>query len=360
MRNLAKKIFVLLVLSMIVLLFMIKSVEAEEKNNPSIPFSVTPILPDNQDKSVKGYFRLQVEPKEKQKIYVLIKNSSNKKVTLHAVSSNASTAPNGGIQYLEPNENDETLFLEKAYQLADNVTIKKEITLQPNEQQKVPVEVNVPNLKEGTALGGLLFYDTEEDNIDQVDSKKEGAAFYIKNKFVFALAIQLDINKPVKPKFSFDKAGVRFIPSGIQLWFDMKNDSAAVLEGEKGHFDVYDSRNHVVFSDDINIFKMAPKTHIQYPVFWGSKEVKSGKYTIKMTAKVNGKTIKHETSFTVKRKEIKEYNKSSGFKTPMAVLFPTWAIVLMTLGGVLVIGLLGWGIRIFIKRKHDQNQSPKE
>lgn len=291
-----------------------------EGDKLSVPFTVSPVLPDNQRTGVLGYFDLLVEPGLKQTIHVKLRNDTDRALTMDITPTNALTAVNGGIQYVVSEGSDGAHFTDKSYAIKSMITVNPKVTVNAGATVDIPVIVGVPDTDSGTFLGGLLFT-AEDNNVGHVNESGKDANFTVNNHVAVAMAIQLDLPKPAQPVLSFGDAGIQTIPSGSQLYFGMNNDAPSIIRGITGNFEVSNSSG-VIMKGSFGPFNMAPKTEIGYPVFWDNN-LSPGKYNVKLNAQYEGQNISQEKSFTIGVEDLKEYYEITG-RNPIPFTIPWW------------------------------------
>lgn len=301
------------------------------------PMSIKAILPDNQKDGVKGYFNLQVKPGEKQTIYTEITNNKNKDIIASLMSTDAYTQPTGGIFYDSNLDSPETSIIDNSFALSKNISMDKEIPIKANQTVKVPIDITIPNVNEGTYLGGILIGEKAEPE-KQTDEKveKDVAKFKVITKTVFALAVQLDLPEQVESDFSFGKAG--FNSDGPSVFIEMVNNAALIQREISGEYKVSKKDGEELFTGKFDPILMAPKTKINFPMKWESSVLEQGKYTLSMTANVEGEEVLVEEDFNIDNDEVKKYAERTD--QPIAQTqggIPYWvAIVALVIVGLVV------------------------
>jgi len=333
-----KKIFILkcFLLGFVFLFFFQSDSFAEDK---MFPFVAEPILPKNQDLSIKGYFKLNVQPKEKQTIFVRLKNVTNEKQTVYINSVNALTAKNGGVNYTSESNTEYTSFIDPDFAVGDWVKVADFVVLEPNEIKNIPISVSIPDKNEGTYLGGVMFSPEIKENENEL-SKQKGASFYFNNHYGFVIA--LEFNFPVHKKkemIQAKSAKPLFISKGIQLLVELDNLNAEIVKDMELSFEIKDDSGRTLFSETESEFKMAPKTKIMYPLFWKGK-VKEGNYHL--YTRVNGQIISKPLSFDIEKGQLKEYVYKNNNKKNKVIIensSSNWWIWFLTIPG-LILGIV--------------------
>ena len=73
-------------------------------------FSVSPVMPDNQNPESRGYFDLRVSPGQKQELTVTISNSGSEEIGVSLNLLTVSTNINGIVDYTSSGKTDETMI----------------------------------------------------------------------------------------------------------------------------------------------------------------------------------------------------------------------------------------------------------
>jgi hypothetical protein len=307
-------------------------------NSKSLPVSVMPILPDNQKDGVKGYFHLYVESGEEQQLYVKIHNPTNQDQIVDIAPANALTAQNGGIIYVSQNNSQHVGLIDEHYALNKHIQVDSEVTIDANSTLKVPVTITVPKGDVGTFLGGLLFNVKSSNGIQETNPNTNKATFSITNRFVYAMAIQLDLPEPATPSFVLGNVNIETYPAEPKLLIHMRNESPMILRNVSGDYQVINSNGQTLFSGELEPFMMAPKSTINYPVNWNYKTMEPGHYSIILKMKVNGQTmIETEKAFEIKNENMQTYQDALVQPVLISHDISWWTWIL---GGVLVFALL--------------------
>lgn len=335
-------IFTVVLLGLVFIMPFHGNAEAED-SKLNIPFAVSPVMPDNQHPGISGYFDLNVKPESKQVIHVSLKNESERALVIDITPANAITALNGGIQYTADEEADGIGLLDQSFAVKKYINVEPQVSVPKGAVIDIPVTVSVPDRGEGTLLGGLLFSEKVQGDDGQVN-KGGNSSFTVKNRVMVAIAIQLDLPVSASPKLSFEGAGIQEIPSGPQLYIAVKNDTPAIAKGISGSFEVSNASG-TVMKGSFGPFTMAPKTGINYPVFWNNDMV-PGKYNVRLSASYGDQNISDVKSFEIGSQEIKNYQDITG-RNPVFHTVSWW---IYALGGILLI-LLMISVYLFGRRQ---------
>ena len=154
-------------------------------------FSITPMLPDNQNVEVQNYFDLKVKPNQKQTLELVVSNTSNELQEYKIAVNTANTNNNGIVDYSMSNfKKDKSMKIS----LKDCFKLEKEIIeIPPNKEKIISMEMTIPPADfDGILLGGVVV----EPLIKTSDAG-------ITNHFTRTIAIKLSENeKEIETKLS--------------------------------------------------------------------------------------------------------------------------------------------------------------
>jgi hypothetical protein len=269
-----------------------------------LPFSVTPIFSENQDQSVRGYFKVHTTSGEVQHLQVKIQNNKDTELTLELHPTNALTIVNGGINYDENKKNDSSSIIDDTYALASGITIPKELTLKKGEGKTINVDVISPKVTKGTVVGGIALKEKDTGDSTEVGSNG-GVSFNIYNKVEFNMGIVLDYGSEVPDQLKIGEADIKSLPSGFQVYMKLINEAAKIEKELTLKYKVFNKNDEMLFEGSFEHFEMAPMTDVNYQVPWKAKEISEGDYKIDMAIEKNGKVLANgKSSFTVKNETI--------------------------------------------------------
>lgn len=320
------------------------SPQVTASESTELPMAIKAILPANQKDGVSGYFNLQVNPEEKQTIYIEIKNNKSEDIFVNLRPTNAYSQPTGGIFYDVDVDSLDTAILDEAFALSQNISMENEVVIKANETVEVPIKITVPNMNKGTIIGGVLIEEKVEVSEQTSETlEKDTAQFKVITKTAFAIAIQLDLPEQAESAFSFGEAGFNAV--GPKVYIEMRNDAPIIQRQIAGEYNVSDEEGQELFSGNFEPIIMAPKTKINFPMNWDSSALESGKYTLSITADVAGKEMLVEENFEINNESVKEYSERANqpiVQTQTGI--PYWVVIVATL---ITVGLVLW----FVKRR---------
>nr|WP_149023633.1 DUF916 domain-containing protein [Listeria rocourtiae] len=151
-----KKVMLLLALPTMLIGVLFHPLSPEAAAN----FSVTTVIPDNQIDKSKTYFDLRMKPGQKQDLEVVLKNDTDKEITVETNANTAVTNDNGIVDYSQTNPK-----LDKSLKIpfSSIATMEDEVVLPANSSKTIKVAVTMPDTAfDGIILGGLQFIEKED------------------------------------------------------------------------------------------------------------------------------------------------------------------------------------------------------
>lgn len=303
----------------------------------SIPMQVELLYPANQVPSTKGYFDVDVHPREQVILYVKLKNSEEKSITVRVKKANAYTSPTGGIFYEVDIDTEDSMLLDDAVRMNNFVETEKTITIPAGESLEVPIQVTVPDSDGSTLLGGILFTQIPEQKEEEVqETAKNEAKFIVNTETTYAIAVKLNLPTKSEPNFSLGEAG--FKSSTAQAFIEMTNDAHLIQDKIEGSYAVIDNEGNELFNGVMAEFKMAPKTKIRFPFDWDHETLEDGMYTLVINGQAGEKEFTAKETFTISNKQVQEYAEKTKPTVDVQKEIPMW---------VWIIGAILFGIVMF-------------
>ena len=323
-------------LSLIIFFSMLNVVKA--RGIPS--FSITPIYPENQVTTTKGYFDIKTNANEQQTLKMRITNNKNEEISVDITPANAYTEPIGGITYSQNIESPDTSLLKDNIQMVKYISAPSNIIVKPNSSLEVPIVITTPNIKSGTLLGGIIFTIKDKTAKSQPIPGKDEANFVINTATAYAFGIQINLPNTEIPELSFGDAG--FLSDKLAAYIELKNDTFAISKNISGTYKVTNSSGVELFSEKFAPFSMAPKTQIRYRIKWDSQTLDSGDYILSISGTANGENISTQKTFTIQNKQVVQAQEKNNL--PQAKVqneIPIWVWIFIVLAVAIIMYLLG-------------------
>jgi hypothetical protein len=346
-----KKNLFLFILFFFLCLSLVLKVNASDSINTKLntaPFTIIPVIKNNQIKTIKSYFDLNVKPNSTESLSATVKNTSKKPITVYIYPTNALTSLNGSIEYVPSNGDSKSYISQPSYEMMENISVQSSVTLEPNQAKTVNIIVKVPNKDEGSELGGTLFM-LKDFNQQKVDKPDKGVTFEIESRLAYAIAIQLNYKKDSKKVFSFTKSGIDYTPSNISVFAQLENKSSAILKQIKGTFTVKESKGKNLFTEKVSGIDMAPESVVQYPISWKNNNLSKGNYTLTFKGRLGNQSINTTQRFSIDDHFIEDYQKTTNIKPDGKVGIQPW----MWISGILFILILVFVFIILGKREEN-------
>lgn len=258
------------------ILFMLISIPSVfASGQPDVPFSIRPILPDNQDEGITSYISITPNNESiQQTLQFIIENKQDKVQHIKVEPVNAYTSPNGVVEYIKekrPNSD----IVHDDYFLAEymDVLTGDEITLEPNESAHVSVALKVDDI-EGTLLGGVSFLmDMEQTN--------EGS-FQLNNRLNQVVGVIINNPTDKLAEFSFGDVFVEPTPSYYVVRLPITQHHPLLLHNVTIDYDVFFKGKELFGS--IKEVDFAPTTKANFAIPFDASEIEKNKpYTLKGT-----------------------------------------------------------------------------
>lgn len=326
--------------------------------NTGVGYSVQKVDPGNEVNDASSFYDLAVKPGEKRTIKAKLVNPSDEEITIESKLYTASTNQNGEISYSsQPDEFDDSLKI-KLTDIGEITSSDVKATLKPNSDKTISATIQVPkDAKDGVILGSWYF-----EKLGQGEADKDDKGIVIKNKYSYAMAIKLTVNKEIETP----NLNLLSVTTGLNNYrkvinANIQNDQPAVVSNlsmtaqvmKKGQFDV-------LYENSAESMIMAPNSNFPFPVFLGEEQLKAGDYTLKMTAKAvdpkwEAKTWEWTQDFTITSEEARKLNEEAINDPHQETQW--WLYALIGLGIVLILGLL---LFLLLKRRKRKQREKEE
>jgi len=275
--------------------------------NSSVGFSITPILPDNQQNG-SSFFDLLVYPGQEQDLTVVVHNESPDDIVVLVEVATASTNRNGDIDYTSKStEMDETL----AVSLEELITI-------PQTHYTIPAESNLPisvKLKtpdhrfDGIILGSVRV-------LKEVTEEERAAAGMIVNQYAYVTAVRLAQNgstSNIAPDFALGDVTAELVNYRASIVAQIRNPKPMIINGAKVTSEILPKGStDPIFTYDMPDVSFAPNSI--FDLSFVDREgygIEAGDYTAKILVEHAGETWNFEKDFTITAQEAAIVNENA-------------------------------------------------
>ncbi|MBC2371558.1 DUF916 and DUF3324 domain-containing protein [Listeria booriae] len=340
-----KKLMLLFVLPIVLIGVLFHPLSPQAAAN----FSVTAVIPDNQIDKTKTYFDLRMKPGQKQDLEVVLKNDTDKEITIETNANTAVTNDNGIVDY---SQTDPKLDKSLKTPFSSIAKTDDEVVLPKNSSKTIKVTVTMPAESfDGIILGGLQFIEKEGD-----DAKKDGGeGVQIKNRYAYVVGVQLSENDTVvEPDMKLHEIKAQQINYRNAVTANLQNPEATLIKPLAIDAKVYKSGDdQVLHQAKRDGLRMAPNSNFNYAIDWENQPLKVGKYRLKMVATSGDKTWKWDEEFTIKGDDAKKYNETA---VDLEKDYTWWYIAGGALAVILLVFLAFW---LGKRSKKDKDEDKK-
>lgn len=273
-----KQIFMLMIVVLSVIIGGAKAFASE------FSFAVTPTIPDNQIDKTKTYFDLQLNPGQKQTVYVELRNDLDREVKVDVAVNSAKTNSNVIVEYgNNKTKTDKSL----KYDLTKSVKAPEQVVLKPKSAIRVPFELTMPNASfNGVMAGGITFKEAKTEKETTKDSNSKGLA--IENEYSYVVALLMRQNtKSVTPNMILHTVKPGQINARNVILANLQNDQMTYINQVTMDAEITkkgDSK--VLYEAHKDSLQVAPNTNFDFPVPLNGEPLKPGNYHLKMI--ING------------------------------------------------------------------------
>ncbi|MGG5359181.1 hypothetical protein IGI57_000124 [Enterococcus sp. DIV0213j] len=273
--KLIKKIVGLVVLVLGMCMINVPFAQASEFN-----FAVTPIIPSTQLDLEKTYFDLKLDPGQEEKLEVLLRNDTDKKVEIDVSVNSATTNSNVIVEYGENEiEKDESL----EFDLKDYVEYPEALTLQPNSERIIEFKAKMPKEKfDGVLAGGITFKEIKKEQ-EKNDEKEQGLS--IKNEYSYVVALLMRQNEnEVAPDLKLKKVEPGQINARNVILSTIQNDKKTYINQVAVQAKITKKGDsEVLYKEDKEGLQIAPNSNFSFPISLKGAALEPGDYHLSMT-----------------------------------------------------------------------------
>lgn len=260
----------------------------------------------------KTFFYIQTAPGEEEELKVKVTSTKKEKVKIKVYATDAITGDSGTIEYT-----DDLKLLDAS--LTDPVTSMTKIetpsiSVGNFETKEAIIKLTPPKESySGVKMGALVF---------ELESEK--GKEIVGNKFAYRVGLitaetgddfrDAKTLKLIDVKSTIDR-GKKLVLATLQ------NPEPKILSGLQINAEITEKgKQEVVKRKKIESYSLAPNSHVDFAIDWGTTNIKAGTYIFKMDASNSFNDWKFEKEFTISKEQAKKMNEESVFK----IITPTW------------------------------------
>lgn len=279
----------------------------------SVDYSVQPIPAEFQQNKNVTYFDLQINPNENKKIYVDVKNSSDKAIKIDTFIDKATTNSNGVVEYKNSSKFES---IDLKYDISK--IIKPEmnnITLAAHETKRVAYEIKMPSENfDGQIVGGVNFIQNDPET--EKNSEADKSSMAVKNQYAYTISVvlhgkrDLDKNNVELGKIKADQINGR---NSIQI--PIQNKTAAFLNKVEVDATIKNANDDsTVYQDKKVGGQIAPNSVYKFELGTASKKLEPGNYVASVKIVSKEQKWNFEKKFSIKAAESNKLNKNAVIK----------------------------------------------
>jgi len=313
----------------------------------SVGFSITPVLPENQQQNDSSFFDLLVSPGHKQDLVVVVHNESPDDIIVLVEAVTASTNRNGDVDYTSAKAvMDETLKIP----LEDMISIPQtHYTVPADSNLPITVELNVPEQPfDGIVLGSIRV-------LKEITEEERAAGGMIVNQFAYVVAVRLAQSSNagnIQPDFALGEVSAELVNHRASIVAQIRNPQPCLVSGAKITSTIYEKgSDQSIFSYDMKDVSFAPNSIFNLSfVDRAGYGIDAGDYIAKISVEHQGKTWNFERDFTITAQQAAVVNENAvnqqaqqSPRTPGLLVggIPQWVIYTgITVLAAMFIGLL--------------------
>ena len=310
--------------------------------------------PDSQEDKSLGYFKLMLEPGQKQDVSITFNNPGKEKIVVSADINSAKTNQNGVIEYGKSTlEKDKSL----KYDLKDVMKGPDKVELAAGETKDVTYTITMPKESyEGVIAGGI---ELQKENQKGTASEQGGTRIINKYAYVIGVVLQED-KKDVPPELKLNKVSAGQSNYRNAIFVNFSNIMPSYVNDMTTEVKIMKKGSETtLYEKKQTAMRMAPNTMIDYPVSMNGEAMVPGQYVadILVTSDERNQKWHWKQEFEITSKEADEFNnrdvglvQEKGFN---------WKLILLIVGILLLIIII---IVLLVRRKNkkDEEKSKKK
>ncbi|MEY8292957.1 DUF916 and DUF3324 domain-containing protein [Carnobacteriaceae bacterium 52-44] len=269
-----------------------------------VPYSVKPILPENQLDPQVTYFDLAMEPKQEQDLEVQVYNSSNEPIKVSVTTHFAATNGNGILTY---NGDIKTFDESMKYPFnKQSVVLEKELNIEPKKQKTAIIKVKAPHESfDGQILGGIHF--TLKN-----DAMESEEAIGFQNEYAYVIGVnitELNNDKKVEPELILNGVEVGLINHRTGLQTSFSNKSPVLIEDLCFVGEIFQKgEEEALYDRTVENFSIGPNNKFHFPISFANQPLEEGDYIFKANVKNEEYEWNFEESFSITEEKAHETN----------------------------------------------------
>jgi hypothetical protein len=274
----------------------------------SVEFSITPVLPENQQQNDSSFFDLLVYPGQQQNLTVIVHNESSEDIVVLVEAVTASTNRNGDVDYTSKTATmDETLQTS----LEEIITIPQTHYTVPADSS-LPVSVTLNVLEQpfnGIILGSIRV-------LKEVTEEERAAGGMIVNQFAYVVAVRLAQSRNannIEPDFALGEVTAELVNHRASIVAQIRNPMPRLTSAASVTATIYPKgSDQSIFSYDMPDVSFAPNSIFNLSfVDNAGYGIDAGEYTAKVSVEYQGETWNFDKDFIITAQEAAVVNESA-------------------------------------------------
>ena len=268
-------------------------------------------LEAGKEVEASSIFNLLMTPGEKRTIKVVVRNDSDKAITVDDDIFTTYTNANGEVEYTSQAENYDESMKVKISDIAKVRASDLKVSVPAKSEKIVLADITLPeDIDDGALLGSWYF-----DKAGQIDENTAGKGTSIQNKINYAIALKITVNKEVaKPEMTLTSASIGLLNYRKAFYAHLQNPLPAMITNiDYEGYVTKQGETKALYQNDLVKRKMAPNSAYKFPIFLNEGEFKAGNYTYHLKAtttdpKWEKKTWEWTKNFSIKADEAEKMN----------------------------------------------------
>lgn len=338
--------------------FQTNTVCAKDKNADT-PAGVTGFTysinyPDNQVDKELGYYKLKMNPGQKQQLGISLSNPSNEKVAINVKINGAKTNQNGVIEYGDSTiSNDPSL----KFEFKDIVKAPESVELAPGETKDIKLTIEMPDSSyDGVIAGGIQLMRTGQN-----DKKNNDGGSMVINQYAYVIALVLqETDTKIAPDLSLNSVQAGQTNYRNTIFVNYSNIMASYLDNMTTEVQITaKGKDTVLYERKQTAMRMAPNSFIDFPVSMNGERMVAGDYVANILVTSGDKKWEWTKDFTISDKDANKFNERDVGLVQEKGL--DWKLIALIVAGVLVLIILIFVIiRILRKKKQEKELALKK